>query len=88
MQALIEMDGIFGIGGSHCFWPGFSATVVDATKPFLSETGYRSFLGIYAEAVSGLSPDAFVREICVRHIEDNLNGKLIPVAKRFASTAA
>lgn len=88
MQALVEMDGIFGIGGSHCYWPGFSASVVDTHKPFLSETGYRSFLGIYAEPVSGLSPDEFARAICTRYIEDKLNGKLVAVAKRYTGEAA
>jgi len=49
MRARIELDGIFGITGSICFWPGFSARAVDYDRPFLSQTGYRSFLGIYAD---------------------------------------
>lgn len=48
IRARIRMHGMFGIGMSWSFWPGFCAHAVDYARPFLSETGYRSFLGIHA----------------------------------------
>lgn len=48
MRVHIEQDGIFGIGCGFSLWPGFSTHAVELEKPFLSPTGYRSFLGIYA----------------------------------------
>lgn len=80
---LIRMDGIFGIASSHCYWPGFSATVVDCDRPFLSETGYRSFLGIHGTLSPGMTPESFTREVCIRHIETTLKGKLVPVLEQF-----
>lgn len=63
MRVRIEQDGIFGIGASSMPWPGFSAHIVDRDKPFLSETGYRSFLGIHAPMVPGMTPDTVAREV-------------------------
>src|ERR1035438_5525071 len=40
----VTMDGMFGICASMNVWPGFAAHAVEYDKPFLSETGYRSFL--------------------------------------------
>ena len=74
MAILIEMDGIFGICGNYCYWPGFSANVIDESKPFLSKTGYRSFLGIYSAPVAGMTPERFAREICEEYIETALKG--------------
>lgn len=61
MRVRIDMDGMFGIGARYMPWVNFSARAVDWDKPFLSETGYRSFMGLYAELVPGLTPDTFAR---------------------------
>jgi hypothetical protein len=63
MHVRIEQDGIFGIGASSMPWPGFSAHIVDRDKPFLSDTGYRSFLGIHAPMVPNMTPDTVAREV-------------------------
>ena len=54
MLVRIEMDGLFGIGS--CFTPrlNFYACVVDRDKPFLSSTGFRSFLGCRSQPGSHL----------------------------------
>ena len=70
MRVRIELDGVFGIGSSVGFWPGFSAHVVNRDAPFLSETGYRSFLGLRATPMPGMMPDAFVTQVIARHIAD------------------
>ena len=56
MKVRIEQEGMFGIGAGFSFWPAFSAYAVDYAKPFLSETGYRSFLGAQAEVMAGITP--------------------------------
>ena len=83
MKVRMKMDGIFGIAGAHCYWPGFSAHAVEFGKPFLSETGYRSFLGIYAEPQPGISPMEFVEQVLTGYVEGELKGKLLPIAKRY-----
>lgn len=75
----IEMQGIFGICSSSCPFPGFHARVVDRERPFISGTGFRSFLGIYAELVPGLTPDSFVHTVIEGHISRELKGKLRPL---------
>lgn len=88
MRVRIEQDGIFGICSGICFWPGFSAHAVDYGRPFLSETGYRSFLGIHADPQPGLTPDAFAREVIAAHVERELNGKLLAIAARYRDKRA
>ncbi len=86
MRVRIEQDGIFGIGCGFSYWPGFSAHAVDPDRPFLSETGYRSFLGIHAEPEPGLTPDAFAREIIAAYVERELKGRPVPIESRYRKT--
>jgi len=72
-----------GICQSMSLWPGFGAYAVDADKPFFSETGYRSFLGLHAEMVPGLTPDAFAREVIASHIRGECKGRLRPVKQEY-----
>ncbi len=82
MRVRIELDGFFGIGGRYKFWPGFSARAVDFDRPFLSATGYRSFLGIHADPVPGLTPDAFTCKMIAGYVERELKGKLVAIVPR------
>lgn len=83
MRVHIELEGMFGIGSGFSFWPGFSTHVVDFERPFLSPTGYRSFLGIHADPQPGLTPDAFTREVIAAYVERELKGKLEAIADRY-----
>ncbi|TIQ08763.1 MAG: hypothetical protein E5X57_22025 [Mesorhizobium sp.] len=80
----IQMDGIFGIGCSYLYWPGFAARAVDLERPFISETGYRSFTGIHAEPLPGLTPDAFAEKLIALHVERALKGKLVAIDLRYS----
>lgn len=88
MRVRIELDGMFGVTSSYFFWPGFAAHAVDFERPFLSETGYRSFLGIPAEPVPGLTPDAFAAKMIAAHIARELKGKLRAIEPRYREDAA
>ena len=81
----IDMDGMLGICASMSLWPGFGAYAVDASKPFFSETGFRSFLGIHANLVPGLTPDAFAREVIASHIKGECKGKLRSIQQEYRS---
>lgn len=83
MPVHIVMDGMVGASASIDVWPGFSANVVEPEKPFISETGYRSFLGVHADLVPGLTPDAFVREVIAAHIKGPCKGRLRPVKEDY-----
>lgn len=83
LKVRIEINGVFGIGSSSCFWPGFAAHAVESHKPFISETGYRSFLGIYAEPAAGISPEHFARAVIETHIEKHLKGRLLRIEPRY-----
>lgn len=83
MRIRIELDGMFGIGSGFCFWPGFSAHSVDHDRPFISETGYRSFLGIHADPVPGLLPDAFAEKVIAAYIERELKGRPVAIAPQY-----
>lgn len=79
IRVRIDMDGIFGIGSRFMTWMNFSARAVDWDRPFLSETGYRSFMGLHAELVPGLTPDAFAAKVIASHVARTLKGKLLPI---------
>jgi hypothetical protein len=81
MRVRVEMDGIFGIGMLSGFWPGFSAHAVEPDLPFLSETGYRSFLGVHADPVPGLAPQVFVREILAAYVARELKGRRVTLRR-------
>lgn len=83
MKVRIELDGLFGICSSHCYWPGFAARTVEPDKPFLSGTGYRSFLGIHAEPLPGLTPDEFYARVIESYVTDSLKGKLPLIEDRW-----
>lgn len=77
MRVRIEMDGLFGIAATAMTWLGFSAHAIDRKKPFLSDTGYRSFLGVGGSSLEpGIAPDTFARAIIATFIERELKGKL------------
>jgi hypothetical protein len=75
MKVRIEQDGMFGVGTFSAFWPGFSAHAVDYDKPFLSETGYRSFIGVHADVSPGVSPDRFAGEVIGNYLQAECKGK-------------
>ncbi len=80
MAVRIEMHGLFGICRRATYWPGFSAHVVNRRKPFLSETGYRSFIGCGLSAlIPQMTPDQYISEILTDHITNQLGGKLFKV---------
>ena len=79
IRVCIEMDGMFGIGAAYMSWPGFSAHAVEYDKPFLSETGYRSFLGLHGELLAGETPDAFALRAIAAHVARELKGRLLPI---------
>lgn len=76
----VTLRGMFGIGG--CFMPyaGFSVRAMDLTKPFLSKTGYRSFLGVSVPHEMGMTPGIFVRRVLETHLDHELCGNLVPIA--------
>lgn len=83
MKVRIELHGMFGIGATCMYWPGFAATVVEPDRPFISSTGYYSFLGIHAERVPNMLPDEFAANVVEAHIRHHLKGKLETVAPRY-----
>ncbi|MCB9959714.1 MAG: hypothetical protein H6843_14045 [Rhodospirillaceae bacterium] len=79
----IELEGVFGIGTGFGYWPGFSAHAVDPAAPFVSPTGYRSFLGQYAGPVPGLTPDQFAARSVENYVADALKGCLVAIKREY-----
>lgn len=86
MRVLIKMSGLFGIGTRFMSYLSFSAHALDWNQPFLSETGYRSFMGVNAALVPGPTPDAFAREVIANHVATALKGKLLPITQQHRPT--
>ena len=76
----IEMNGLFGIA-SRTHWLGFSAHAVAKDRPFISPTGYRSFLGCQAAIEPNITPDASCARFIEAHIVRDLGGRLVEIAK-------
>jgi hypothetical protein len=74
MRVRIDMGGIFSLASGVSFWPGFSANIVDLDKPFFSETGYRSFLGLEAAEEAGLTPATFTAKVIASCVEEKRAG--------------
>ncbi|MCQ0987223.1 hypothetical protein [Jiella marina] len=83
IRVRIEMSGLFGIGASFCTWLNFAAHAVDWDKPFLSQTGYRSFMGVHTEPVPGLTPETFAAKIIAAHVEKGLKGKPVAILPEY-----
>jgi hypothetical protein len=75
MRVRIEQDGIFGIGTFMSPAPGFKTHAVDYDKPFLSETGFRSFIGYRPDLVPGMTPDVMARELILAYMNRECKGK-------------
>lgn len=87
MRVRIEMKGMFGIGASFMAWMDFAAHAVDFDKPFLSETGYRSFLGVGGDLEPGFTPDSYARAIIAAHVRSELKGRLLAIKPEYRSFA-
>lgn len=79
----VKMHGMFGIAASSMPYLGFEIRAVDKSKPFLSNTGYRSFLGCSVESEVGLTVEAFVKRLLAHYIETDLRGKLIAISMKI-----
>lgn len=77
--AVIAFGGMFGIGATAMPYMGFSARAKDTCKPFISETGYRSFLGVSVPPEQGMTQEGFVRKVLETHVVQELHGKLCKV---------
>lgn len=82
MRVQIDMDGLFGIAW-HSSWMGFAARAVDTDAPFLSETGYRSFLGCGGALAPGYTPDNFAAAIVAAFVRTDLKGKLRRIRREY-----
>lgn len=74
----IDFAGMFGIA-----FPSFCTHAVDWEKPFISATGYRSFLGYSYDWERRILPAAFVTECIEDHLEGEIRGKLVPIEPRY-----
>ena len=83
MRVRIEIEGIFGLFAAWSFWPSFSAHAVDPGRPFISETGYRSFLSVRLAPLPGLLPDSFAAEAIEAHLRQEMKGKLVAIEPRY-----
>ena len=75
----IEMRGLFGV----CGYASFNAHAVDPDRPFLSETGYRSFITYGPGGRPGLTVDAYAQRCIEQHVRGELRGRLLPIAPRY-----
>lgn len=79
MRARIAMEGIFGLASNTYHWLGFEAYAVAWDKPFLSETGYRSFIAVGGELEPGFTPDTMAAAIIAEHVKRELKGRLVAI---------
>ncbi|WP_217358695.1 type II toxin-antitoxin system ParD family antitoxin [Thalassococcus sp. S3] len=73
----ITFNGMFGIGATAMTYLAFDARAVDKAHPFISGTGYRSFLGATVPPQTGLVPDQFASQVIAQYVADDLGGRLV-----------
>lgn len=88
MRVGIDLDGLFGLTWNVFHWPGFGAHAIDWDKPFLSETGYRSFIAINTPLQPDYTPDRFAREIIAAMIARENKGKLVAIKPEYRARQA
>jgi len=78
-QVRIEYQGLYGICGFQ-----FSASAVEWDRPFLSDTGYRSFM-LHGIDVSGGVPtvDVLIADLLEQHIDRELKGRLVAITQQY-----
>jgi hypothetical protein len=76
MRVGVEMESVFGIAAIHQSWLGFTAHALDLDQPFLSETGYRSFIAPLGALEPGYTPDTFAAEVAGMYVRRDIKGKL------------
>ncbi len=79
----METDGIFGVGTRYILLPGFYAHAIDFDKPFISETGYRSFIGFGANIEPGVTIEAFAKALIEYHVSHTLKGRLVAIEDKY-----
>lgn len=79
----IEQDGIYGIGAGTGTLLGFETRAVDNKRPFISNTGYRSFIGIHGDLPPGMTPDMVAAKVIEAHIDRELKGKLQKIERSY-----
>ncbi|MEP2471043.1 hypothetical protein [Roseobacter sp.] len=84
MTARIDMGGMFGIGATAMPFLGFAARAALRDKPFLSETGYRSFLGVTVTPERGMDTAGFVRRVIEVYVDTELRGKLVQIDPKWS----
>lgn len=57
--------------------------LVNPDKPSLSETGYRSFLGVYAAPQAGFQKDVFAAKVIVGYVERELGARLLAIGAEY-----
>ena len=79
----VEQSGMLGIGSMAMFWPSFEAHAVEYDKPFISETGYRNFMGPRVEVMTGIAPDQFAREVIKGYLRDECKDRPVRIDKTY-----
>ena len=79
----METDGIFGISTRYVILPGFAAHAVDFGKPFISETGFRSFIGYGASVEPGVTIEAFAKALIEHHVAHALKCRLVAIDDKY-----
>ena len=75
----VTFHGMFAIGATAMPYLGFEVRAVDKSRPFISGTGYRSFLGCSVAPEGGMKPKDFAAKIIAHYAETALRGKLIDI---------
>lgn len=80
MRVRIETDGIFGLFTREEIARDFAAHAVDFDRPFISKTGYRSFLGFPGvQPEPGQTPEEWYRQAIRTFVSRDLKGKLVTI---------
>ncbi|MEO0916761.1 MAG: hypothetical protein AAFY31_07215 [Pseudomonadota bacterium] len=79
LSARCEMKGMFGIGSTSMPYLGFSLRALNSSELFLSNSGYRSFLGASVSPEVGMTTEGFVRRVITAFVEQELRGKLVRI---------
>ncbi len=81
MRVRVVMEGVLGLAAAPL--PSFVVMAIDYDEPFLSETGFKSFLGYSLVLATGALPDEHARSVIGTYVRERLKGKLYRIEARY-----
>jgi hypothetical protein len=82
-RVLIEQRGMLGLLCGHSHELGFDAHAVDLDRPFVSPTGYRSWISGTHSLIADATPDVIAKLCIESYVAKEMKGRLVAIEPKW-----